>query len=780
VRAALRQAGRGLRLRRRRAVLGAIGIALAAAMLSAAVVVSFGLGTGFDRAAAAAGLPEIIARFHSQPAGRIAARIRELPDLARFSLRYEATNVGLSFADHSSASGVAEVLDTPGRDQGYALIAGRNLPPRGSDVLVERGLADAWGIGLGDTIQVQGLGPERVVGFAEGPDDVGYPLAAPRIYLSRPALERRFGAEPNPQVDLAEIWLRAPRYVDQVLAQAREVSYGLTNLQFATRGGVRVLLDQAAGIVIDLLVALSLIALLTAGVMLAASARAEVQRRLRALGVRRAVGETRAQVALAQGFEGLLIALPAASIGLAAGIWATYSPSVRLLTLLNEPPPGLALWAPLLGAWLAAVLLPALGAAWPAWRAAREPAVALLRGGELAGAAAGSAWRRLAGCSAAAPAPGRRPPLGRSPVGRRGGLTALGARLLAARRARLLATALTLGLSAGFVLLMLALAAELSTLETDPGALGKRYQLTASLPASAAARVRRIPGVEAVAPRYEVQAADSFALGETIDVIAYPGRHTVFEAPPLVAGRRLRGRAEAEVGAGLADALGLSPGSVLALALPGGDELRLRVSGVVSSLDHDGRVAYIPAAALLRDDPGASEQLAIVLAPGADQNAVDAALTRLGAPPSPATGATARGAPLVDVLRTILRAVAIVDGLVCLYALIQACALTVFERRRTLAVLRACGAGRIALARLLAGVVAMLLAPAAIIGISLERLVFGPILSRLAASYATLPLAAGGGEVAAVLAGLLAAGVLAVVWVTRSAARQSVLEGLAG
>ena len=54
---------------------------------------------------------------------------------------------------------------------------------------------------------------------------------------------------------------------------------------------------------IDLLVALSLIALVTAGVMLAASARAEVQRRLGAIGVRRAVGATRGQVVLAQVVE---------------------------------------------------------------------------------------------------------------------------------------------------------------------------------------------------------------------------------------------------------------------------------------------------------------------------------------------------------------------------------------------------------------------------------------------------------------------------------------------
>ena len=125
-------------------------------------------------------------------------------------------------------------------------------------------------------------------------------------------------------------------------------------------------------------------------------------------------------------------------------------------------------------------------------------------------------------------------------------------------------------------------------------------------------RLRAIPGVQAAAPRYEVQAADSFALGETIDVIAYPGDHTVFEAPPLVAGRaaarpgRGRGRAAA-----WREALGLSPGSTLAIALSSGRELRLRVAGVVSSLDHDGRVAYVPAAALLRADPSAPFAIAV-------------------------------------------------------------------------------------------------------------------------------------------------------------------------
>jgi putative ABC transport system permease protein len=748
-----------LRARRRRALLSALGIALAAAMLTAAVVLSYGLGTGFDRAVKAAGLPDIIVRFDDRAASDVATRIRALPDIARFSLRFELTNVPIAFHGRRRHDAVAEVLDHPGPHQGYAIVAGRNLGDRGAQVLVEQAFAQAWGIRVGDTLYNRYLGRLRVVGLAEGPDDVGYPLAKPRFYLSRPALDARFGVERDPRVDLAEIWLRNPSHADEVLVQARATSFGLRDIQFATQAGVRILLDQAAGIVIDLLVALSVIALLTAGVMLVASARAEVQRRLGAIGVRRAVGSSRSLETLAVALEGLLVAVPACSLGVLAGTLATLGPTGRLLTLLNEPVPGSGVIGPLALAWLAGVLIPAAGAAWPAWRAAGRSLVGLLRGTDVAGSRERRGRARLT----------RR---------RRAGLVALGARLVAARRARLVATAATLGISTAFVLLLLALAAELSTLETDPSALGKRYQLTATLPPSDAGAVRRIEGVEAAAPRYEVQAADSFDLGETIDVVAYRRDHTRFEAPELVAGRRLRGSGEAEVGEGLADALGLDVGSTLALALPGGAELRLRVSGIVSSLDHDGRVAYIPAAALLAADPAAPSTLAVQLAPSGSQDAVEAALVALGAAPQLAAGATARGLPLVDVLRTILRAVAIVDGLVCLYALIQACALTVQERRRTVAVVRACGAGLGAVWRLLLGAALAIVVPAAIVGVALERLVLGPALSRLAENYATLPLAAGVLEVGAVLAGLAVAGLVAVGWVARGASRESVVSGL--
>jgi len=716
-------------------------------MLVAALVVSDSLGFGFDRAARAADLPDIIVRFNPQAGDKVEQRIAALPDIAAYTVRSEVTGVGLNTADEFAGNGAVEVIGQGRR--GYAIVGGHDVTGPGQ-VVVEKGLANAWHLRIGGALDIDGLGTERIVGFSQSPDNVSYPLAVPRVYVSQRGIGP-LGA------NLAEIWLRDPRNLDEVLVQARATSYGLRGLRFVTRSGVRVLLDQAAGIVIDLLVALSLIALATASVMLAASARAEVQRRLGAIGVRRAVGASRGHLALVQALEALFVAAPAATLGAIGGALATYGPTTRLLVLLNEPAPGAALLPAIAATWLAAIAIPVIAAAWPAWRASGRSPVGLLRGAELQ--RRDSARTRLAT--------------------RRAGLTVLGARLVGARRTRLVATVCALGFSTAFVLLMLALASALSSLETDPQALGKRYQLTAQLPASEVPRVRAIRGVQAVAPRYEDEAVDSYSLGETIDVIAYPGNHTTFENPPLVSGTRLHGGHEAEVGLGLAQALGLAPGSTLAIQLASGSELRLQVSGVVSSLDHDGRVAYVPAAALLAADPSAAqdEELAVVVKPGASVAAVS---TAIGAPAAPATGAVGRGVPLVAVLRSILRAVAIVDGLVCLYALIQACALTVQERRRTISVLRAFGAGGAAVRRLLAGAVLALVLPAAVLGILIERLLLGPALARLAASYVTLPLGASLLEIAAVLAGLALAGAIAVAWVARQTTRESVIAGMGG
>ena len=72
-----------------------------------------------------------------------------------------------------------------------------------------------------------------------------------------------------------------------------------------------------------------------------------------------------------------------------------------------------------------------------------------------------------------------------------------------------------------------------------------------------------------------------------------------------------------------------------------------------------------------------------------------------------------------------------------------------------------------------------LIVPSAIVGVLLERLVFGPELARLAAGYAELPLHATVAEVLVTVAGLAVAAGLAVVWVARQASREPVVSGLA-
>jgi ABC-type lipoprotein release transport system permease subunit len=318
----------------------------------------------------------------------------------------------------------------------------------------------------------------------------------------------------------------------------------------------------------------------------------------------------------------------------------------------------------------------------------------------------------------------------------------------------------------------------LERLRDDPGTVGKRYQLLARLPPDAAPAVRDVPGVADAAPRYVTDVADSFRLGEPLRIVAYPGDHTRFEAPPLAEGRRARGPGEAEVGAGLADALGLRPGATLAVQTRAGAEVRFRVAGVVRALEHDGRIAFARPDRLLAADPGLGSELAIRLAPDADRQRVERELAALGAPPRPAGAATTRNAAFLGVLAGVLRGVGLAVGLVCLYALVQGLAMTARERRGAVALLRACGAGRRAVAAVLAGAALAVVVPAGLAGMALHAFVLGPLVGRLAAGFAALPLAPGPGQLALVAVGLALLAAIATAVVARRTLRDPVVAGL--
>ena len=744
-----------------RALLAAGGILAAAAMVGAAITVAYGLGTGFERAAKRAGLADVVARFDRRGLEEVDARVRVLANVRARAYRFEVEGARVVGGGHASYHARLEGV-RPG-PRGYAVVAGRDLSGRLDEALVERGLAQDWSLVPGDTIEASEAGGAarlRVVGIVVEPETVAFPLInAPRVYVLYDTA-RVLAGERGLPVNAALLWATDIDRLDLTLAQARAASFGVSGLTFLTRSGIRALIGRAAGLVVALLAAFSLVAIAAAGVMLAASASAEVQRRLPAIGVLRALGAARGDVASAYAVEAALVATPAAALGLTLGWAVVRGPTERLLVAINALEPGSTLLALLAAALLAIVALVACSAAWPAWRAASRSPADAMRGADVATT------------------------IGRAPLP--GGAAGLGARLALARPLRTAATVCVLAASASVVLLLLSIAALLQRLESEPQAVGKRYQLAVHAPPAAASRVRRVPGVRSAAPRLETSAADSFHLGESFQLVAFEGDHTAYEAPPLAEGRRVGGDREAEVGLGLAEALNLRPGATLAAQLASGAEVRFRVVGVVRALERQGRVAYVRPALLRAAGAWLSSTIAVRVAADASVGAVRDRLQRLGLTPTSAGGVAGeavqgwavRNSGFVRVLVVLLASIALLDGLVCLYALAQMLALTAQERRRAIALVRALGASGRQVRALFAGsalVVAALATPLAIVA---ERAGLGPAVAGLAVAYVTLPLRAGAIPVALVVAGVTVAAVGAAAWVARRAVREPVVAGL--
>ncbi len=746
MRAALRYAVARMRARRTRTLLALLGITAAGAMLGAAVTVSYALGTGFERTAERADLPDIAATFTPIEQETVERIVRSLPNVEDVSFRIDRSVISLAAGGRTTNRATAIGVQRGSR-HGYAIVAGRDIERQG-EAVIEAGLARSWHLRPGGTLFAEARNVDvhqrlRIVGVAVSPDAVAYPLASsPVFYADYRNVSRMIAARPG-TVDTAQVWLANAGLVDVTLAQARAASFGVERLRFGTRISLRVLIGQAAGLVIALLVAYSVISLLVAGTMLAASASAEVQRRVQGIGVMRSLGLSSGQVTAAAAAEGALIAAPAGALGVTLGWLLVGGPTSRLLASLNQlgPGPGLALL--LVASFVGLVAIVAAFSAWPAWRAARRPPVETLRGGDVAGAA-------------------RRFPLPAGPGG-------LGVRLVLARPVRGLSAVIVLGLAASLILLVLSIASVLRSLDERPQALGTRYQLTLPAGQPAVEAARATPGVDDAATRYETPAADSFRLDEPFTIVSFSSDHTAFEDPVLESGRHLRSGGEAEVGVGLAQALGLHPGSTLAAQLPNGAEVRFTVVGIVRAFQDQGRIAYVRPTRLLAADPLAPSTVAVRVARGATVAAVQQALGERGLfaiesgglAGQSVQGFAARSSGFIDLVIALLRSVAIVSGVVCLYAVAQVLALTAHERRRSLAVVRSFGASRNQITLIFAGAAATIGLLALPLGILVERYALGPFVASLAASYISLPLAAGPLAVL-VTAVLLVAGAAAV------------------
>lgn len=776
-------------------MLALLGVIAASTMVGASVTIAATLNGGFDRTAQRAGLPDVLATFSSVQRAQVAHVVSELPNIRGASYYYERG--GVRFTDGRNYASAKLYGVTPGGRHGYGIVAGHDVSGPGQ-VVVEAGIARAWHLHIGQLVSLQYYLHEnfRIVGIAISPETVAYPLTnSPHVY-SDIADARRLESVGPGLVDGVDLWLADPRLVDMTLAQARSASFGVRGLQLVTRDGLRLLIGQAAGIVIAVVVAFSLIALLVACVMLSASAAAEVQRRLTALGLLRAVGVSARTLVAAAAVEATMFALPAATLGVLGGWLATQGSANRLLDSLNQLPPGSSLVLLLAASIVGLTLLVVAATCWPAWRATRRSPVEVLRGGDV-----GHSARNL-------PLP---------PV-----FPLLGVRLVLARPARAAATVTVVGFAVSVVLTILTIATVLQNLNSQPLSVGKRYQLVVYAPASQLQQIRQLPGVAAATPFLSLEVADSFALDEpfTLEVFGAPPQD--YEAPPLVSGNFPRRVNEVEVGVGLAEALGLHPGGALAVQLPDGREVRFRIAGIVQALENQGRVAYVQSPGLLgigsppvppvgpgttgQQGPtgtpfrgpgvihggiglgffGYATQIAVKLRPSASSAAVTAALARKGHPSSSSGGIAgqsvqgwaARSSGFIGILVALLRTVAILDACVCLYAVGQALALTSQERRRALAVIRAQGAGQLHLFAVFGVVAGFLVLLAWALAAGLERWAVAPGVAHLAASYVVLALAAGGQLLLLTLGGLLLGAAVVSALLVRSILRQPVVTGL--
>jgi putative ABC transport system permease protein len=189
---------------------------------------------------------------------------------------------------------------------------------------------------------------------------------------------------------------------------------------------------------------------------------------------------------------------------------------------------------------------------------------------------------------------------------------------------------------------------------------------------------------------------------------------------------------------------------------------------------------------LLAAEPGAPSEIAIRLRRGADGDAVRRELEGAGFLASTSHGIAgesvqswaSRSSGFIDLLVALLRTVAVLDALVCLYAIAQMLALTVQERRGGLAAVRALGARRHQLAGVVGAAAAPVVVSAVVLGFVAERWLVGPAVSRLAASYVSLSLQASPAAVGVTAAGLLAGAAVAVLWAARLVTRGPVVEWL--
>ena len=425
-------ATRGLAARPLRSALAIVGIALGVAVVSATLVIGASseaavraatadlLGTADVRlrAFADAGFgPRTLQELRADPAVVAAAPVSErLITVSSLSSPDEPVVTVLVI-------GVDPVDEAAIREP--RLVAGENLSPdEPNGALVPAGWADAHGLELGDELllsgQRPGLDPLRIVGLMAD-SGFGALSGGDVVVAGRETLDAAFEV-PSPvryiDLDLGD---------DPIPATVDAVTSGLDEpyvIETAEEAAAR--FDSARREVVGVAILFGLVAVVVAAFLVGNTLAMTVGERQRELGLLRAVGATSRQVLGIVVRQALILGAAGSAIGVVAGIglaaflvWLLAATRAILVVGLPLPLGGL------LGSFVLGVAITLVGAALPAWRAARTSPLDAARprqGGETGTLGSSSAARpgRAGGRACRDRAPRRRP--ARSAAGARGHL----------------------------------------------------------------------------------------------------------------------------------------------------------------------------------------------------------------------------------------------------------------------------------------------------------------------------------------------------------------------